>query len=80
MEGMAKPIKIRMLSLKRLVRYIARCPSETYVFEHQDMPSRHVVQAGQRAVGDLCGNGLLPESHLHGQFPFLVKINIGKIW
>ena len=40
MEGMSKPLRIHMLRLKRLVRYIAKYPEEIYMYEYQPMPDR----------------------------------------
>ena len=37
-SGMAKPTVLHNLRLKRLCRYLAKYPTETWVFEHQDEP------------------------------------------
>lgn len=45
MEGMASPLKIHMLRLKRIARYVQRFPEEIYEFRYQAQPDRLIVYA-----------------------------------
>ena len=42
-SGMSAPTRLHWLKLKRLVRYLAKYPTEIWVFEIQDQPSEYCV-------------------------------------
>ena len=42
-SGMAKPTRLHMMRLRRLGRYLAKYPSEVWIFELQDAPSEIAI-------------------------------------